>query len=61
MNGIIEGSADRELLRLLLGAVVDEMTDAACRRTLGAMRATAQRELERAHRFDGQLTIADAH
>lgn len=52
-----ERSADRELLRPTLGAVVDEMTDAACRRTLGAMRAAARREIERAHRFDGQLEL----
>jgi hypothetical protein len=53
----VERSPDREQLRPMLGTVVDELTERSCRRVLGAMRAAARREVERAHRFDGQLTI----
>jgi hypothetical protein len=55
-----ERSPDREQLRPMLGAVVDELTEAACRRVLLVMRGAAKRELDRLHAHDGQLTIGVA-
>jgi hypothetical protein len=55
-----ERSADREQLRLMLGAVADELPDAACRRVLLVMRGAARRELDRLHAHDGQLELDSA-
>jgi hypothetical protein len=41
----------------MLGAVVDELPDAACRRVLLVMRGAARRELDRLHAHDGQLKL----
>jgi hypothetical protein len=57
VSAVIDGSADRELLRLVLGAVVDELPSDACQRVLLVMRGAAKRERDTLHRFDGQLTI----
>jgi hypothetical protein len=57
---LTERSPDREQLRLMLGAVVDELPSDACRRVLLTMRGAAKRELERTHRFDGQLELDSA-
>ena len=51
----IERAPAREQLRLVLGPVVDELADAACRRVLGSLYAAARREHERLHAHDGQL------
>jgi hypothetical protein len=47
----------REQLRGLLADVVDELSDAAAGRVLGVLFGAARRELERAHRHDGQLVL----
>jgi hypothetical protein len=49
----------RELLRLVLGDVVDELSNAAAGRVLAAMFAAAKREMLLAHRYDGQLDLLD--
>jgi hypothetical protein len=55
----MESSPAREQLRLVLGGVVDELTDAACQRVLVVMRGAARHEVERRHRFDGQLELVE--
>lgn len=53
-------SPAREQLRDLLGSeVVDRLTDLQCGRVLGAVFATAQRELDRFDR-PGQLSLTPA-
>jgi hypothetical protein len=47
----------RERLRCLLGDDVDKLSDRACGRVLGAVFATARREVERLHEHDGQLQL----
>jgi hypothetical protein len=41
----------------MLGAVVDELTEAACRRVLLVMRGAAKREVDRLHAHAGQLEL----
>jgi hypothetical protein len=53
----LERRPARERLRGLLGDTVDELTDRQCGRVLGAVFATAQREIERAHEHDDQLPL----
>jgi hypothetical protein len=56
----LERSPAREQLRDLLGdSVVDRLTDAQAGRVLGAVYATAQRELDRFDR-PGQLSLPPA-
>jgi hypothetical protein len=55
-----ERSLAREQLRLVLGAVVDEVPADACQRVLLVMRGAAKRELDRLHAHDGQLELDSA-